>query len=233
MKFITILAAALASGFAFGACSYAPAKETAWVYKWKFTGKTTNPKQTTQKAKYSACSAAPQVCAVRVPASLKIQGWTWACNPGCGDQFAEIVETDEMFWVKKPSKYSLSGGVSTEVFHVIGKKADKAELAGTAKFDGPAAMYRFTYAGLGKYDKKNSRLKSASGSFAGTFDPCECDSSAVWETCGGLSLCCDSNPTSIVYGKWSVKYNKSAAKKFLKNGRLPKYPSWASHVNAE
>ena len=248
MKFINMIAAVLAAGAAFGACEYV-AKDTAWVYKWKFTGKTTygakpsKVKSTANLCGYNGKSAA--TCVVRCPASLKIEGYTWICSPGCGsDSFETISEVNEVFWQKKPVKAAFSGGVATEICNIIGKKADKCEIGGNATFKefcngaAPGGLYKFTYAGLGKYDKRNNRVKSASGNFAGNviepvvIDGCDPIPMGFWE-CGTLNSVCDNCIPTVIYGKWSVKYQKSASKKYLRNGRIPKYPAWARNLNAE
>jgi hypothetical protein len=214
---------------AFGNCSPEPTKETAWVYKWKFTGKTTKGEKT--YAKVSACSAG-NVCSVRCPTSLKIEGYTWACSPGCGDEFGQFAEANEVFWSSKPSRFSLAGGVQNEIMHIIGKKKKQAEVGGLVKLDGSDMTYNLTYAGLGKYSTKKGHLTSASGSFAGFGTPCPCAASACW-SCESLSLLCDENPDTVVYGKWSVKYKKSASKRFARKSELPKLPRWATMRNSE
>lgn len=239
---VALCALVIGGSSAFGsACSVEPVKETAWVYKWKFKGKTTYGAAI--KTAASACRAG-EACTIRCPASLKIEGYTWACSPGCGTEgFETFSEVNEVFWQNKPFKASLAGGVMTEVCNIIGKKAKNCEVGGTAEFtqyvDGsqPAGIYAFTYAGLGKYDRKKGRITSASGNFAGQLscpvfvDKCSVIDAGFWE-CGTLAQICDTKP-SVVYGKWSVKYKKSASKKYLKNGHLPKCPSWAKHMNQD
>ena len=234
MKKIMIIAiAALAAVTSFGgACGPQPTavKDTGWVYKWKFTGKTTKPNAVKAAKATSPCFAAPQTCNVRVPTSLKIQGYTMMCSPGCGDTFGEVAEVSEVFWVTKPGKDSLSGGVTSELVHIIGSAAKQVEIAGTADFTGDEATYGFTYAGLGKYDKKNSRVSSAKGTFAGTALPCECLSSHWWN-CDTLTLACDLNGETVVYGKWSVKLQKSASKKYAKGKWEASAPKWVQWKN--
>lgn len=235
--------AALVGGSAFGACEYI-AKDTAWVYKWKFTGKTTYGKPMKYAGGSCGYNGSGDCKSIRCKASLKIEGYTWICSPGCGsDGFEAISEVNEVFWHKKPVKASLAGGVATEICHIIGKKATECEVAGTATFeqfcngDVPGGIYDFTYAGLGKYDKKNNRIKSASGNFAGVLKnpsyitDCSASPCGFWD-CGTLQLICDESP-SVVYGKWSVKLQKAASKKYAKNGTLPKYPAWVRPKNLE
>lgn len=249
MKLMTMIAAVLAVGGVLADCSY-NSNPTAWVYKWKFTGKTTyGTKPQRVKTVQSLCGynggGSESACVVRTPSSLKIEGYTWMCEPGCGsDGFEMFPEVNEIFWQKKPFKASLAGGVAAEVSNIIGKNAKQFETAGTATFtefinEGTIqeGTYTFTYAGLGKYDQKNGRVKSASGNFAGFLNQPHyitkefCGNAGFWECGTPLTLECEGK--SVAYGKWSVKYQKSASKKFLSYGRLPKVPSWAKHMNQE
>ena len=172
-KIVTTVFVALATITSFAACEYV-AKDTAWVYKWKFSGKTTYAVKAKTPKSTGSCGFNGETCSVRCPASLKIEGYTWVCSPGCGSEgFEMFSEVNEVFWCKKPVKASFAGGIATEICNIIGKKADKCEIAGTATFNEfcqgnvPGGIYEFTYAGIGKYDKRNSRVKSASGNFAG------------------------------------------------------------------
>ncbi|MBQ8114487.1 MAG: hypothetical protein IJ146_14905 [Kiritimatiellae bacterium] len=251
MKKLIALAAIVAAGAAFGACEYIP-KDTAWVYKWKFTGKTTfgTKPASVKAAPAGLCGFNGQTttgaptCVVRTPSSLKIEGYTWVCKPGCGsDAFEQFVEANEIFWQKKPFKASLAGGVATDVSNIIGKKAKQFEAAGTATFtefiNGGAVKegtYTLTYAGFGKYDQKNSRVKCVKGNFAGYLDQPhyisakDCTNAGYWD-CETMALECTG--TSVAFGKWSAKFKKSASKKYLNGGRLPKIPSWVVAMNAQ
>lgn len=243
---ITVAFAAMAIMPAFGgACGEPLPKETAWVYKWTFKGKTTTgDKVNTQKAKaVSPCipSDNDEVgCAIRVPASLKIEGYMGVCSPGCGTEtFAACSESNEIFWQTKPFKASLAGGVSTDVCNIIGKHKKQVEIAGQANFDKfvdgtlQEGTYTFTYAGIGKYDLKNSRVKVVKGTFAGyltqphavTVDLCS--TAGFWD-CSTLSLVCEG--PSVVTGTFKVKYQKNASKKYLA-GTFPKTPSWVVPLN--
>ena len=241
-----IAAAAVAMvGSTFAACQYV-APDTAWVYKWKFTGKTTKgtqPKQvkvTTGLCGYTGGGQTATGCTVRTPASLKIEGYTWVCTPGCGSEaFEQFAEVNEIFWQKKPFKAAMAGGVSAEISNIIGKSAKQFETAGVASFTENVenTTYTLTYAGLGKYDQKNSRVKSVSGNFAGILSQPwyisnkDCVPAGYWD-CATLSLVCPGGAT-VAYGKWCAKYNKSASKKYLKYGKLPKTASWALPLNAQ
>jgi hypothetical protein len=231
-KLMTTMLVALAAITTFGACEYI-SKDTAWVYKWKFTGKTTYGAKAKAPRSSGLCGySGVETCSVRCPASLKIEGYTWICAPGCGDEFGKFAEVNEVFWTTKPGKYSLAGGIQNEIMHIIGKKAKQGEVGGTVEFVGDDMTYKFTYAGLGKYDRKNGRLTSASGSFAGFAEPCPCAATGYWD-CESLSLICQNTEPTVVYGKWSVKLKKSDSKRFAKNGTLPKFPAWVRMKNLE
>ena len=249
MKKLIALAAVFAIGGAFAACEYI-APDTAWVYKWKFSGKTTyGVKPMKIKAETGLCGYtggggnSGETCTVRAPASLKIEGYTWVCKPDCGSTaFEQFAEVNEIFWQKKPFKASLAGGVATDVSNIIGKKATKFEAAGTATFteyinNGAVkeGTYTLTYAGFGAYSKKNSRVKNVKGKFAGFLDQPhyiskkDCVNAGFWK-CEDLSLVCTG--TSVAFGKWSATYKKNASKKYLKYGKIPSIPSWVKAMNA-
>ena len=246
MKKLIALAAVCAIGAADAACSYDPIPATS-VYKWKFTGKTTygvkpgKTKVVVGLCGYTGGQGGGGNCVVRAPASLKIEGYTWYCEKSCGsDAFEQFAETDEVFWQKKPFKASLAGGVATDVSNIIGKKAKQFEAAGTATFtefinagSTEEGTYMLTYAGLGKYDQKNDRVKSVSGNFAGFLDQPhyistkDCLNAGFWD-CDNNLVC---EGTSVAYGKWCAKFQKSASKKFASTGKLPKVPSWVKWMN--
>ena len=243
MKKLIANAVLASMGGAFAACEYI-APDTAWVYKWKFTGKTTFGKKPGKVATVTGlCGYNGETkstdCTVRAPASLKIEGYTWYCKPICGsDTFEDFAEVNEIFWQKKPFKASLAGGVATDVSNIIGKKATKFEAAGTASFteDVEKSTYTLTYAGFGAYSKKNSRVKNVKGKFAGWLSQPwyiskkDCVTAGFWK-CDDLSLVCTG--TSVAFGKWSATFKKNASKKYLKNGKLPNVPSWVKALNAE
>lgn len=229
------IAAVATIGIAEAACSYieepvkAPA-EKAWAYQWKFSGKTT-------KADTTKCGGNEVI--VRVPSSLKIEGWSFYCTPECGD--FETMQCDEIFWMTKPTKVMLDGGIEFEVANIIGKKAKEFETAGVGSFTSGVDTYALTFAGIGKYDLKKQHPTSVKGNFAGVRSAprmiisggsCVADDvvmSAVWP-CGDCTCVCPTEtPDSVVYGKWSMKFNSSRAKKYAA-GTLPAkkvFPNWA------
>lgn len=256
-----IAAAVAAIGYgAFGATSCSPCGQTtsscapalqSWVYKWQFKGKTTTGKKV--KAVKSACGGALTSCPVRVPASLKIQGYTSTCStePCAKDSVGNLAfesafnELNEVFWQTKPYKASFWGGVKMEFAHLIGKKKNKAEVLGTAIFTDDQAMstYGLTFAGFGKV--KSKVIKKVSGNFAGylsqpvakvgkqpksSCEPCAttCDPAGFW---GCVTLTIQCKGPSIAYGKWSAKYVKSASAKYFKDGSGIKTPKWVQWLN--
>ena len=230
MKKLMIAAIAAATiGGAFADCAYIPKKDEVretknWAYQWKFTGKTT-------KGVKATCGEQEYV--TRSSASLKIQGWSFYCDAVCGD--FESGDATEIFWSTKPEKAILDGGITFEIGNVIGKKGKDYEAAGVANF----GKYGLAFAGIGKYDTKNTRVSSIKGNFAGWATApslklgkdTDCLTaqtlpSMVWQCCGCPTLEAD----SVAYGKWSVKFNKSWAKKVATwdaDTAKKLLPSWA------
>ena len=241
---IAAVVAAVAGGTFAANCGPEPvvAKDTAWVYQWKFTGKTTEGAEVADVTVKGNCG--PTViglnCTVRVPASLKIQGYTAFCNPGCSsDFFPKFAEANEIFWQTKPFKTILWGGVSTELCHIIGRANKKCEVYGTAAFDGPVGTvgkihYDIAYAGLGKMAQTDSKkhITSVSGNFAGTLSQPwlvtdkKCVLAGYWN-CADLSLQCAA--PSVVYGKWSAKYKYAMSDNFAA-GKWPTLPGWVNQL---
>ena len=265
MKKIMIAAAVAAIGYgAFGATSCSPCGGTtsscapalqSWVYKWQFKGKTTGGKKV--KVAKSACtpSGNSAACSIRVPTSLKIQGYTSTCStePCAKDSVGNLAfesafnEVNEVFWQTKPYKASFWGGVTIEFAKLIGKKKNQAEVLGTAIFTDDQALqtYGLVFAGFGKV--KSKVIKKVSGNFAGyrtapvskvtkpksSCEPCQtsCTPAGYWG-CVTLALQCNHDLETIAYGKWSAKYVKSASAKYFKDGSGIKTPKWVSNLNA-
>jgi len=252
MKKIMIAAAVAALGAAaFADCAPNP---DVWVYTWKFTGKTTTGKPATEAA-VNPCQPngnnGTSTCgkAYRVPASLKIQGYTYACpakycsdGDNAGDSLGfetAFTEPNEVFYMTKPYKASFFGGVTTEIAHIIGKSKKQAEIMGLASLteDVEYSTFELVYAGFGKINS-SKRVTSASGNFAGTLSQPwaigkkngkdYCDPAGYWSCESITTLLCG---PSIAYGKWSAKYNSSASKKFKKDGTTVKMPNWVSWRN--
>ena len=85
------------------------------------------------------------------------------------------------------------------------------------------------FAGLGKY--KAPLYKKIKGNFAGSpaaswyVSNKVCKQSSPYD-CETLTLKCDETPNTVAFGKWTMKYSKSASKKFP--SKTPKTPSWAT-----
>lgn len=187
---------------------------------------------------------------IRVPGSLSIVAYTYLCKAECwafepGKGMLTNPEK-EQWYATKPLKslvapyrkakadIEANGGSyfikQIDVAHVIGKSASQYELAGKVEFDFPindiGQKYALTFAGFGSYDKKNLRVTSVSGNFAGTQTPprypkvgCDglrCPPATYWECCP-LQFSVFTEKPSVAYGTWSVKYNSSATKKFDTN----------------
>ena len=141
----------------------------------------------------------------------------------------------------KPYKagFNNTDALAETFVNVIGKKPNKAEMfgifTGTANFAenvdwNIGSLY---FAGLGKYKGSKGIYSSISGNFAGApaaswyISPNLCKQTDVYD-CATLKLVCDENPNTVAFGKWSVKYNKSASKKLTKSiSNLPKTPKYA------
>ena len=248
MKKLMIAALAVASiAGAYAACTPGkdPVIEDAWVYTWKFTGKTTTGVLVSYTINPSGnCKpggGGVEMCAIRVPTSLNIQGYTYKCLPCCGG-FTELADDGEVFWTTKPqkelfevtnAKKLFTEGLTIDFGHVIGKKAKDFELKGqfAAATSDSGENYDFTFAGLGKYDLKNTRFSSVSGNFAGekvnphylkyVAELGGCPDADYW-VCDGTAYAGAPTDPTVAYGSWSAKLNSAASKKFLKSGTLVK-----------
>ena len=248
MKKLTIAAlAALSVGGVFAACTdpTAPAPQPldAAVYAWQFKGKTATGvvfKGTPEKTISSTCSdsTTPATGAevIRVPGTLAIAAYTYVCEDECTTFESNLQNPSKQeFYATKPFKSAIYKNVqfitAVNVAHVIGKSASQYELEGTAqfKFEGtdPQETFDLTFAGFGTYDKKNGRVSSVSGNFAGTQTPPRypgkvagitesCPPADYW-TCDTLVYAGAPSDPSVAYGTWSVKYNSAASKKYAKN----------------
>lgn len=221
-------------------------KDNALVYCVKFSVKTTKGicgvVTTVTPGQASPCvPGTPTVdqttTVVRAADSTKFEGWIYDCSATC-----DLISTGSaVVWDSKRKAQLKDAAFTTTFINVIGTKQADAEWAWT--FAGQAAYadsrtqdYALTGAGLGKYSKKAGYYTSFSGNFAGTagasYDLSKkatnsgatscCDPSQVWQ-CADLATLADSD--TVAYGTWSVKYNSSASKKYLKNGYL-KVPSY-------
>ena len=254
-KLMLTAAAAVLSMGAFALCGDAEpvvvivqktAKVQRQVYKMTFCGKTT--KALPGKATPVTCGDDIAGCYARVPAKLKIKGWIALCKTECDAINGGSADAESYaFWATKPFKADLTPDAELdfdggEFPHVIGKKPNKAEAYGTFKSKFVFAEGTewdladgLTFAGFGKY--KAPIYKKIAGNFVGKpaaswyVSSTVCAQSDVYD-CSTLTLKCEEYPSTVAFGKWNMKYSKSAAKKMAK-GQLPKVPSYATYKAAE
>lgn len=241
MKKIIAIAAIAAVGTTFAAnCAPDAATDCALVYSFKASVKTT--KGVFVKGGSGALCAPSGACTiVRTKDSTKWEGWIYDCNCGC-----DLASTGTFVaWDSKRKGQIDNAQMDLGFINVMGKKQNEAEwyfnLTGNVLNlgeDNFAQDINAAFAGLGKYDVKNERYSSFSGSFAGkmsaSFDlskakktgddgqGCECEPSQIWE-CTDLDTLVDQD--TVAYGTWTVKYNSSASKKYVKDGTL-KVPTY-------
>lgn len=253
---IAAAAAAMIAGVNASTCSEGTGPEPTTcavqtlVYQWQFKGKAGTgvviKDSETIKGVGGSCvegkdTVIPSCEVVRVPGSLALVGYSYLCDAECyafepNKQNMLVTPYKAQFYGTKPLKslvapYRGKNFIKQiDVAHVIGKAASQYELAGVAEFDFPAEdigqKYTLTFAGFGSYDKKNLRVKSVSGNFAGLQTPPRypkvgCDGqlcpTATWWECCPLEFSAYASDPSVAYGSWSVKYNSSAVKKFQGN----------------
>ena len=268
MKKLMIAAAAVAmvgGVYAASGCNPQEVKpvDSAWVYNWKFTGKTTEGVLKVTEAIPVGCLVGgipSQMEAIRVPASLKIQGYTVKCNPTCLDvEEAAFVgnsaKEGEAFWITKPTKgffgailkdgTVIPAGVSFKFGNVIGRAAGKYEVLGS--FKGIESLngeiYALAFAGQGSYNKNKTRVTSASGNFAGTMivphyhvyvkELDGCPKATVWDCAGFQFLNVEDHAFTAAFGKWSMKYNATASANFATKGVRPATKNLAPYVYGE
>lgn len=240
MKKIIAIAAIAAVGTSFasgGNCTPdAPNTDCALVYSFKASVKTTKGIVRTQSTSGGVCAPGESGCVVlRTKDSTKWEGWIYDCSCSC-----DLASTGSFVaWDSKRKGEITSATLETEFINVMGKKQNEAEwlfnFTGTVENLGDAALSQeieAKFAGLGKYDVKKDRYASFSGSFAGkmgasydlakakksnTDEGCDCTPSQVY-ACADLDALNDSE--TVAYGTWTVKYNSSASKKYLKDGSL-------------
>ena len=217
----------------------APTKRAA-VYAWKFTGKTTVgfPVRSTTIYTGSVCNLGSNTvtqCAIRIPGSLAIQGYTYICD-NCCTGFKDTVGSacPDQFYMTKPFKSAVAASLAIDVAHVIGKNATQYEVAGNALFTvaEPSETYSLFFAGLGTYNRSWPSVASVSGNFAGKLDSPYYVSNGVcapadyWD-CNTLGFAGQPLDSSVAYGTWSVKLNTSASNKYRSTGVTVKVPAWA------
>jgi len=252
-KMMIVAAAAALTGAAFADCTLSVSVPTnAAVYAWKFTGKTTVGALTSYVVAGSTGSncqlgtgSTTSACAIRVPGSLAIQGYTYYCE-NCCDSFASgtagaTIPATDTFYMTKPFKdVFTTADITIDVAHIIGKSATQYETKGLATFNttDPSVNYKLTFAGLGSFNKTLRVPTSISGNFAGTAESpyfigwvgtgtsktWECIP-ADWWLCDTLAFAGAPSEASVAYGTWSVKYNASASTRYRK-GYTIALPKW-------
>ena len=146
------------------------------------------------------------------------------CVEGCGCLDLSQAQFTTYLWNTKTLK-KLGDMTFSQLDLVgsnVGAKAKTAEVV--AKID------ELVLAGFGKYDTKKLEFKSASGYFAGTvaapvcttctYNAGDCTEACEETASKAFALCtleASDVATTPAYGKWSIKYSKSAAKKLTKN----------------
>lgn len=228
MKKIIAIAAIAVVGGVFAECE--EPTECVFAYQVSLSGKSTVAAST--KAKPSQCIDAE---CYRKAASFKAKGYIYGTTEGtdanpdeciegsCGcNKFEEVTS---YIWntktLKKVGDFKFDS--LARIGSTVSAKAKTVEVLASIG-DG------LTLAGFGKYDTKNDLLKSASGYFAGKVaapecstctynestceDACESTASVAFQVCSDEASDTTDTPA---YGKWSVKYSKSAVKKLTKN----------------
>ncbi len=223
------------------------------VYQWQFKGRTgvgvlvNVQKQVTSAGGTCVDGGVTPGYAevIRVPGKLALVGYSYLCDSECFNLDADLMNpTKNQFYMAAPLKtivanYRNNGAdknfiTDVDVAHVIGKSASQYELAGTATFDftsdATAQKYTLRFAGYGSYDKKNKRVSSVSGNFAGTQNvprypksigsgdnTQRCPPAGYWDCCTLLYASDSEQDDGVAYVTWSMKYNKAASAKLSKN----------------
>ncbi len=247
---IAAAAAALSSGAFAGICGdedpvvdVVAGRE---VYKVAFTGKTTIgvPGKDVVTPVFCSEDQKEDGCVIRVPGTLKIEGWVLLCDVACNAKIeAFAAPAYWAFWASKPYTADIpEGKLEFSVLNVIGKKGADAEAAG--KFTGKVVYgpgfewdlaEGLEYAGLGKYSAKNGTFTSFTGNFAGApagswyIKGKVCEQTHVYD-CTTMLVDCENVPNTVAFGKWTMKYDASASKAAYK-GKMPKTPKYAT-INA-
>ena len=247
MKKLMIAAAVLAVAGAQAACLDAPGTPDvaapADVYVWQFTGKTSTAvliKNTTSTG--GGCVdvvTSTDACAIRIPGTLAITAYTYICDDECWQFDTLLANSPVQYLATKPWKsatYNTGSEWTINVAHVVGKAKNQYELEGTVKFPFTNAsdlqeVFELTFAGFGVYDKKNGRMTSVNGNFAGTQTPpryngvvkvdaqttLACPPADYWN-CQTLDFARAPEDPSVAFGNWNVRYNATYSKKLAANG---------------
>lgn len=235
-KFTAFAFAALIACGAFAQCAPDPVDraETAVVYNFKFSGKTTAGLYKSINTG-SVCDPGEINYTIRIPSTIAGAGVILTCETFCEDAFQN--PTEAAFWTTKQTKQGFMPSFSWTFVNVIGKAKKDAEIAFAwdgGMFASGQEIIGVAFAALGKFDPEARLYTSFSGNFAGTLSPslfvskdgCSTAESLVWK-CDDLEELVEEN--TVVYGTWSLKLDKSASKKAAKDLEgtfLKKLPKW-------
>lgn len=245
MKKVMIASAIALAGVAFAdtpcVIGPSPVVTNAAVYAWKFTGKTTvgtllRTRVVTSGSNCALGSTTNITCAIRIPGSLAIQGYTYYCD-NCCDSFESGTSgaTLAEFYMTKPFRSKLDAPTITmKVAHIIGRQPTQYEAEGEAQFTSadPSETWKLTFAGFGSFNRTLKVPTSISGNFAGTLSSPYyvgngvCAQADYWD-CATLLPAGRADADGIAYGTWSVKYNASASRAYRARGATIALPSWA------
>ena len=215
------------------------------VYQWQFKGKTGTGAlvQATRQTRTTGSSCVdPTVTpgtaeVIRVPGTLALVGYSYLCDAECFTiQTGLMNPTKAQFYATKPLKSLVAPYrgqnfiTAIDIANVIGKSATQYELAGNAVFTFPSSdigqIYDLRFAGFGSYDKRNQRVSSVSGSFAGTqtvprypgtVNGVRCPAAGFWDCCSLIYVVGSEGSPSVAYGTWSMKYNAAASRRVSQN----------------
>lgn len=219
MKKLVVMAAVLvAAASTYAQCQPEDPVHTycAQAYNVSMSLKTTAGKSGTTKVQ----CADPDVACYRVQAKRTLKGYYFVCECGCDEQNKHTFENNLLYLWDSKTKEGLviNELIDWGALGRIGKKNTEVEAEGEVE----GVQHTFYLMGFGKYDAKNDRISSLSGSVQTWFDTpqCEfrCDPSVdalPYDLCTLVEI--DAEYT-IAYGTFSMKYSSSLSKKLVKQG---------------
>lgn len=209
------------------------------VYKFKATVYT--PRGVVRKeaaASGSVChaeSSSGGTFVVRAKDKTKFGGWIYDCSTVCDT----VAGGNIVVWDSRRKSQLNGAAIDSKFIHVIGKRQKYAEwrwdlASGAAMYDWGEAVYALKLAGFGSYSADKGFYTSFKGNFSGEVDAVTyvpkgrpgadgCVPAGYW-LCTDLSTL-STGDAGVAYGSWTVKYSKSASKKYAKKGylKVPKY----------
>ncbi len=222
MKKLVVMAAVLvAAASSYAECAPVETPEEgncAQVYTVAISVKTTAPKTGSIDIGSECAPGSTSVC-YRVISSKSFKGYYWTCDCGC--DFFQYLKLD-LFDKKTEQMIVEEGSIEWDLVGRIGKKNTDVEasfsfIGGTTN----APTAEFFGQGFGKFDEKNNRVSSISGSILGTLAAPYCSADCApglgfampYDLCDLTKLDVD----TIAYGTFSIKYNSSASKKLAED----------------